>query len=903
MAGVELGTGYVSIQPSFKGVQRSIDSELGGPLKASAAKAGDEAGRSFSDRFAASTGQSLDQFGKKSLAVAAVATFGLVKMADAAGNLEAAIAATDQVMGDASATVKDFAENAVESVGLSERAALEAATSFGQLGKIVGLTGEPLADFSIEMVQIAADMAAFKDVPIEQALQDLQSGFAGSTEVLRKYGIFLTDANIKQGVQAETGEEVSGVLDSQQRILGSYNQILAQTTDIQGQAARESEGLARAGDNAKASFENASASIGEALAPALASILNGAADAATGIATLNDATGGAAGVIAAFGTATLGVAGGTALIVDRAGKAVTAFKNMSRAAQLSSGALGAVGLALTVGYTIWSTYQQQQEDARARIKEASEALSEQTRLAFENADGAGAAADEVGNLTAANRALSNALIGSGDEAKEFTEALGAFGLTGDDALDVLLDIEQNGPEAFRRLAESANLTGAEVGELTKLFSGTAAAGEDVIVSTSGWSDELNHVADALNVLKSRQVDHEGQLDDITRSYLTAAVASGELSEEVVAEAEARAEASRNSEDARDVYEAVYEILGDMSQAERDAALGADELGEATASAVAPTKELNSVAASTIDVITDQERVLSDAADEADAFSSALGRLVGSQIDVQQASDDQKAAYGALYEQIVETNEGVDDATTSLDENTEAGRENRELIRSAAESTLSLGESMIEAGSSTDEAAAAMRDQAGDLRALLIGFGLTEAEADDYIRTLGLTPENIDTAVDLVNDERAKADIGKVIDRLDEIPEQEATLIQALIDEGKYAEAQSRLDFLDNPRTVSIRAQYTGVGNSIIGGTQSAYGNVFDSPNFTSVAEDGDREAVITLEKPANLRRQLSDDRIRGPILDALGGAGGWNVTVNNNGRRDMTSDDIARGIESARFRQ
>ena len=132
---IELATAYVSLVASAKGIKASIDKELS-PLEQSAKEVGDKAGKSFESSF--SKQANLTDFSKKGLAATAVLSAGLFKAADAAGGLEAAMAANVQILGDASNEVQDWAKTSVDSVGLSERAALDAATSFGQLAKIAG---------------------------------------------------------------------------------------------------------------------------------------------------------------------------------------------------------------------------------------------------------------------------------------------------------------------------------------------------------------------------------------------------------------------------------------------------------------------------------------------------------------------------------------------------------------------------------------------------------------------------------------------------------------------------------------------------------------------------------------------------------------------------------------------
>lgn len=287
----------------------------------------------------------LEGFSTRALAGTAILSAGMLKAADAAGSLDAALGANIQVLGDASGAAQDFAKNAVESVGLSERAALEASTRFGQLGKIIGLSGEPLAGFSTDLVTLAADMAAFADVSIDEALVALQGAFAGETEGMRRYGVFLDEASLKQTYFAETGQKITGTMTAQQRVLATNAALYAQTADIQGQAAREAGSLARQQDNLKASIENASAQIGKTFLPAITGTVSGLAGAAGAVGRFDEATGGMVGGLVAFSAAGLGLVGVAGKVSAAVGGMSERFSQMSTTSKVALGtASGALAL-------------------------------------------------------------------------------------------------------------------------------------------------------------------------------------------------------------------------------------------------------------------------------------------------------------------------------------------------------------------------------------------------------------------------------------------------------------------------------------------------------------------------------------------------------------------------------
>lgn len=912
MAGQTIATLHVQVQPSFRGVTAEIDKGLAKPLQRAGEQAGDQAGKGFADRFERSTGRSLEGVATRGLVAFAGMSVGLFKAAGAAGNLNAAIAASEQVLGDASSAAQDWAENSVEAVGLSEAAALDASTSFGQLGKILGLTGRPLADFSTGMVEAAADMAAFKDVPVAQALADLQSGFAGQTEVLRKYGIFLDEASLKQAYFDETGVQVSGTLTAQQRILATHAAVMAQGVDMWGQWDREADGWAATQSKASAALTEFGASIGQAALPGLTSLLGAATAGAEGLTSLNDATGGAIGTLATVATVGVGAASAFGLTASKMSGLVDGFGAMSRAARVSTVAFGAVGLAATAGFLIYQSMGAKQREMEARTKEVAAALGDQVRETFNLAEATANAAGEIDGAAAAQRAFSAALTDGGEDGEKLTAALGALGRESAEALEILTDVGNDPVTALEELARSAGVAGDGVGILAQAVNDTDSNRLDDLGASikffaveAGYSrDEAAQLANELGPLAQalEQVQDSAEASDLNAmasTFLNQEVAAGGAAAKTVLLAEAMSGLSRNGERATDLYLVYGALMGRLGEAHRDAALGGNELSTAMDTAADATDGLNMVAASTLDVMSDQERTLANAADAAGAFSDALARLAGSQISVQAAQDDFNAGMDEINKTIWEATAGTEGYSLSLDATTEAGRQNRDMIRQQAERVLSLGESMLEAGSSVEETSAAMTYNTAVLRNQLVAFGLTEQEADAYIATLGLTPENIDTAVNLYNDDAAKRRVQEYIDNLGDIPENERTEIQALIDSGAYNEAERRLAVLARSRTASIIADYRPASG--YSGSRSMAGNLFTSPGFTSIAEDGDPEWVAPLGKPALMRRWLQDRRILDPVLAALppmqgsdGSSGG--VTV---GQLTVGSTDDLPKVEAA----
>jgi hypothetical protein len=162
----------------------------------------------------------------------------------AASDLNESISKTSNVFGKSANDILKWAKNSEMALGISEQAALDAASTFGGMGKQAGLAGKDLTKFSKDTVGAASDLGSFFNVDPTQVLEDIRSGLSGETEPLRKYNIFMNEAAVKTealrlGLIKE-GQE----LTEQQKILARHSLIMKGVGDAQGDFAETSGGLA-----------------------------------------------------------------------------------------------------------------------------------------------------------------------------------------------------------------------------------------------------------------------------------------------------------------------------------------------------------------------------------------------------------------------------------------------------------------------------------------------------------------------------------------------------------------------------------------------------------------------------------------------------------------------------------
>jgi hypothetical protein len=216
---------------------------------------------------------------RSALLPAAAALGGLAFAANgainAAADLSEVTSKAGVLFGEAQKDIVAFSKTTANSFGLSRKAALDATTTFATFGKAAGLSNKDLSNFSIDLTKLSADLASFNNTTPEEAIAAIGSALRGESEPLRKYGVLLDDASLRQkalelGIVATT----KNALTPQQKVLAAQALIMEQTSTAQGDFARTSDGLANQQRILKANLENVTAELGEKLLPIAVEIVS-----------------------------------------------------------------------------------------------------------------------------------------------------------------------------------------------------------------------------------------------------------------------------------------------------------------------------------------------------------------------------------------------------------------------------------------------------------------------------------------------------------------------------------------------------------------------------------------------------------------------------------------------------
>jgi hypothetical protein len=341
----------------------------------------------------------------KKAALPATAALGAVaigakKTIDAASNLDEQMNKTAVVFGKNGTEVQQWSAGLTKNFGLSQRAALEAAGTYGNMLKPMGIIPSKVKEISTGMVELAGDMASFNNASPEETLDALRAGLAGETEPLRRFGVFLNEASVQaealssgivkttkdlteiksrqlaaadamekytkvqkeHGVASEEAQKAAIALEiaedklskavagkvpkltAAEKALATYQIITKSTTDAQGDFARTSDSVANQQRIQAAETENLNAKIGQGLLPVYRTMQQVLLAVTGFLSEHTTATKVAVGVVASLAAGVLAVNAGMA--VYRAAVAAATAAQLVFNAVLSANPIGVVIVAI-----------------------------------------------------------------------------------------------------------------------------------------------------------------------------------------------------------------------------------------------------------------------------------------------------------------------------------------------------------------------------------------------------------------------------------------------------------------------------------------------------------------------------------------------------------------------------
>jgi hypothetical protein len=221
-------------------------------------------------------GQSITGIGAKLLGAGAAFATPFIAAIKAASAFEETMNKFNVVFGDAAGEVKKWGDGLAEQVGRSKRQIAGFLASSQDLLVPIGFDFGTATAASKQLAKLAIDLASFNNMADADVLRDLQAALTGSGEVMKKYGVLVSEAAVKQELLNNSIDPKTAT--EQQKVMSRLQIIMRGTTAAQGDAVRSAGSFANQMKSLKAKVEDAAVTIGSALLPVVTPFVTKAAE-------------------------------------------------------------------------------------------------------------------------------------------------------------------------------------------------------------------------------------------------------------------------------------------------------------------------------------------------------------------------------------------------------------------------------------------------------------------------------------------------------------------------------------------------------------------------------------------------------------------------------------------------
>lgn len=558
-------------------------------------------------------------------------------------DMQEAVNKVEVAFGNAADSVKSWSSTTLNSIGLAQGTALDMAALFGDMATSMGYSQDAAAQMSMALVNLAADLASFKNIGIDQASTALKSIFTGETESLKELGVVMTQANLEAYALAEGYTTAYTAMDQAQQVAVRYQYVLANTQNAQGDFARTSDSTANQLRIFRESLKEAAATAGDELLPVITPI----------IGKLNE-------LIQTFGD----LDEGTQKAVVQTGLFLAALGPMLK---VTGGITTAVEAGITVYQTLRTVMAAKTADTiadtaaqmglnaamAANTAVTTEATAAQTGLnAAMAANPVGLLVTAIGTLLAVlgSFAVSAALTAESTDtlASSINEARQAYE-------DTRAELQESQAstlsmvDALARLAEEEHKTSAEKAAMLELVEQLNEAVPSLSLAYDAQTDSLNLTAEAIRSLAEAEYarqEQEAAVERLSEAYQEQISIANELeaAEESLQEAKERyAEfdgvETRNSREETSFTAAQGALIAAQGQYDRLTAAQEQNAAE-IARLEQEYGKYNATAAQTTQALENTGTAADTAADRLAALTGVLGQTQGAYELLAEAQEQQ-----------------------------------------------------------------------------------------------------------------------------------------------------------------------------------------------------------------------------------------------------------------------
>lgn len=183
----------------------------------------------------------------KSIAKLAAAAFSIKVLVDLgkqaielASDIEETQNVVETAFGDLTYMVEDFADTAIEKLGLSRLAAKQMASTYMAMGKGIGVADQASAEMAINATARAADIMSFYNLSADRANTMMKAVWTGETESFKAIGVVMTEANLQNFAYTQGINKKIAAMTEAEKVQLRYQYVMAQTALAEGDFAKTS---------------------------------------------------------------------------------------------------------------------------------------------------------------------------------------------------------------------------------------------------------------------------------------------------------------------------------------------------------------------------------------------------------------------------------------------------------------------------------------------------------------------------------------------------------------------------------------------------------------------------------------------------------------------------------------
>lgn len=220
------------------------------------------------------------------ISIASLVKFGK-ECVDLGSDLSEVQNVVDVTFGDMSNQVNEFARSSIKSYGISETAAKNYMGTLGAMSQAFGFSQTEAYGQAEALTALAGDMASFYNKTTDETFNALRSVYSGETEVLKQYGVVMTETALNEFALARGMGKTVSQMSEQEKVSLRLAFVQDKLAMASGDFARTQDSWANQTRVLSLQWESFKATIGQGLINVLTPVvqwLNAIMEAAQGAA-------------------------------------------------------------------------------------------------------------------------------------------------------------------------------------------------------------------------------------------------------------------------------------------------------------------------------------------------------------------------------------------------------------------------------------------------------------------------------------------------------------------------------------------------------------------------------------------------------------------------------------------